>query len=44
VLLVRDGAEREALGQRAQQVLMEERGATARTVERLLLLARGEGA
>ena len=44
VLLLRDAAEREALGQRAQQVLMEERGATARTVERLMRLTQGEGA
>ena len=44
VLLVRDSAEREALGQRAQQVLVEERGATARTAERLMRLARGEEA
>jgi 3-deoxy-D-manno-octulosonic-acid transferase len=44
VLLLREAAEREALGQRAQQVLLEERGATARTVEHLLRLARGEQA
>jgi 3-deoxy-D-manno-octulosonic-acid transferase len=44
VLLLRDAPEREALGQRAQQVLVEERGATARTVERLIGLARGERA
>jgi 3-deoxy-D-manno-octulosonic-acid transferase len=44
LLLLREAAEREALGQRAQQVLMEERGATARTVERLMQLVRGEGA
>ncbi len=44
VLLLRDAAEREALGQRAQQVLMEERGATARTVERLMRLMQSEGA
>ena len=44
LLLLRDSAEREALGQRAQQVLVEERGATARTVERLVRLARGEEA
>jgi 3-deoxy-D-manno-octulosonic-acid transferase len=44
VLLLRDAPEREALGQRAQQVLVEERGATARTVERLMRLARGERA
>jgi 3-deoxy-D-manno-octulosonic-acid transferase len=42
LLLLRDGGEREALGGRARQVLMEERGATGRTVERLLRLA-GEG-
>ncbi len=44
LLLLRDAVEREALGKRAQQVLLEERGATARTVERLLRLARGEQA
>jgi 3-deoxy-D-manno-octulosonic-acid transferase len=44
VLLLRDAAEREALGQRAQQVLMEERGATARTVERLIQLMQGKEA
>ena len=35
LLLLRESAEREALGQRAQQVLMEERGATARAVARM---------
>jgi 3-deoxy-D-manno-octulosonic-acid transferase len=44
LLLLRESAEREALGQRAQQVLVEERGAMARTVERLVQLARGEDA
>jgi 3-deoxy-D-manno-octulosonic-acid transferase len=38
LLLLREGAEREALGERAQQVLMEQRGATARSVARLLEL------
>lgn len=38
LLLLREGVEREALGQRAQQVLMEQRGATARSVARLLEL------
>ena len=41
LLLLREGAEREALGRRAQQALMEERGATARTVARLMELTRG---
>jgi len=42
LLLLREGAEREALGERAQQVLMEQRGATARSVTRLLeLVAKG---
>ncbi len=36
--LLRDGDEREALGRRAQQVLAAERGATARSVERLMRL------
>jgi 3-deoxy-D-manno-octulosonic-acid transferase len=40
LLLLRDHAEREALGQRAQEVLMEQRGATARTTARLLELMR----
>jgi 3-deoxy-D-manno-octulosonic-acid transferase len=44
LLLLREGGEREALGRRAQEALMEERGATARTVERLMRLARSEGA
>ncbi len=38
LLLLREGQEREALGERAQQVLMEQRGATARSVARLLEL------
>jgi 3-deoxy-D-manno-octulosonic-acid transferase len=38
LLLLRETAEREALGSRAQQVLMEERGATARSVARLMEL------
>jgi len=40
LLLLRDGAEREALGRRAQQVLMEERGATERSVARLMELVQ----
>jgi 3-deoxy-D-manno-octulosonic-acid transferase len=44
LLLLREGAEREALGRRAQQALMEERGATERTVERLMRLTRCERA
>jgi 3-deoxy-D-manno-octulosonic-acid transferase len=36
--LLHDGSEREALGRRAQQVLATERGATARSVERLMRL------
>ena len=36
--LLRNDAEREALGRRAQQVLATERGAMARTVERLMRL------
>ncbi|MGC2211463.1 MAG: 3-deoxy-D-manno-octulosonic acid transferase [Candidatus Korobacteraceae bacterium] len=44
LLLLRESGDREALGQRAQQVLLAERGATARTVERLLRLPRGEQA
>jgi 3-deoxy-D-manno-octulosonic-acid transferase len=43
LLLLREGAEREALGERAQQVLLEQRGATTRTVARLLELTRSEG-
>jgi 3-deoxy-D-manno-octulosonic-acid transferase len=41
VQLLRESGEREALGRRAQQVLMDERGATGRTLERLLRLAQG---
>jgi 3-deoxy-D-manno-octulosonic-acid transferase len=40
LLLLRETAEREALGERARQVLMEQRGATARSVERLRDLMR----
>jgi 3-deoxy-D-manno-octulosonic-acid transferase len=40
LLLLRENSEREALGQRAQQVLVAERGATARSVARILELAR----
>ncbi len=44
LLLLREGAEREALGERARQVLAEERGATARSVARIVELAqRGPG-
>jgi 3-deoxy-D-manno-octulosonic-acid transferase len=39
LLLLREGTEREALGERAQRVLLEQRGATARSVARLLALA-----
>jgi 3-deoxy-D-manno-octulosonic-acid transferase len=39
LLLMRERGEREALGQRAQQVLARERGATARSVDRLMRLA-----
>jgi 3-deoxy-D-manno-octulosonic-acid transferase len=39
LLLLREHTEREALGQRAHQVLSEQRGATARSVARLLELA-----
>jgi 3-deoxy-D-manno-octulosonic-acid transferase len=39
LLLLRETAEREALGKRAQQVLVEQRGATARTLARLQQLA-----
>jgi len=42
--LLRDSAEREAMGRRAQQVLAAERGATARSVQRLMRLAQGERA
>ena len=38
LMLLRESAEREALGQRAQQVLLEQRGATARSVARILEL------
>jgi 3-deoxy-D-manno-octulosonic-acid transferase len=40
LLLLRDTGEREALGQRAQAVLAEQRGATARSVARLVDLTR----
>jgi 3-deoxy-D-manno-octulosonic-acid transferase len=44
LLLLRESSEREALGQRALQVLTEERGATARSVARIVALAqRGRG-
>ncbi len=39
LLLLRESTEREALGQRAQQVLAAQRGATARSVRRILELA-----
>ncbi len=39
LLLLREGQEREALGARAQQVLAQQRGATARSVARILELA-----
>jgi 3-deoxy-D-manno-octulosonic-acid transferase len=39
LLLLREPTEREALGRRAQQVLERERGATARSVERLMRVA-----
>ena len=38
LLLLREADEREALGKRAQQVLLQQRGATARSVARLLQL------
>jgi 3-deoxy-D-manno-octulosonic-acid transferase len=44
LMLLREGTEREALGARAQQVLMEQRGATARSVARILELMRKERA
>jgi hypothetical protein len=44
LMLLREGTEREALGRRAQQVLMEQRGATARSVARILALVRKERA
>ena len=44
LMLLREGTEREALGQRAQQVLMEQRGATARSVGRILALLGKERA
>jgi 3-deoxy-D-manno-octulosonic-acid transferase len=40
LLLLREADEREALGKRAQQVLLQQRGATARSVARLLQLVR----
>lgn len=40
LLLLRENSEREALGARALQVLTEERGATARSVARLVELAQ----
>jgi 3-deoxy-D-manno-octulosonic-acid transferase len=44
LLLLREGLERDALGQRAQQVLTEQRGATQRTVARIVaLMRRGRG-
>jgi 3-deoxy-D-manno-octulosonic-acid transferase len=44
LLLLRESSEREALGQRALQVLTEERGATARSLARIVELAqRGRG-
>jgi 3-deoxy-D-manno-octulosonic-acid transferase len=42
--LLRDDAERTELGRRAQQVLAAERGATARSVERLMQLVNREQA
>jgi 3-deoxy-D-manno-octulosonic-acid transferase len=42
LMLLREGTEREALGARAQQVLMEQRGATACSVARILELAQKE--
>jgi 3-deoxy-D-manno-octulosonic-acid transferase len=42
LLLLRETAEREALGRRAQQVLAEQRGATERSVARILELARSD--
>jgi 3-deoxy-D-manno-octulosonic-acid transferase len=42
LLLLREGSEREALGQRAQQVLAAQRGATARSVRRILQLVERE--
>jgi len=40
ILLLRESAEREALGARAQQVLLAQRGATERSARRLLELAK----
>jgi len=40
LLLLREAGEREALGQRAQQVLLEERGASARVAARLVELGQ----
>ena len=44
ILLLREGEEREALGRRAEQVLREERGATARSVARIVALVASEPA
>ncbi len=41
ILLLRETSERESLGQRAREVLAEQRGATARSVARILQLVRG---
>jgi len=41
LLLLREGIQREALGERAQQVLAAERGATSRSLQRILQLAQG---
>lgn len=40
LLLLQQGSEREALGQRAQQVLAAQRGGTARSITRILELAK----
>jgi 3-deoxy-D-manno-octulosonic-acid transferase len=42
LLLLRETAQRELLGARAKQVLAEQRGATARSVKRLLALVKKE--
>jgi len=42
LLLLRESSEREALGERAAQVLAAQRGATARSVQRILELAKRE--
>jgi 3-deoxy-D-manno-octulosonic-acid transferase len=42
LLLLRENKEREALGERARQVLTAQRGATARSVARILELVRSE--